>query len=214
MNSLKRNLSIAVVGLALLSSCKEKPLAPDEMKDAAGNRYKTVVIGNQLWMAENLHALYINVPNNSSNLMNAIEADFWYPDDTPAKMPSYGLLYPFDGARALLPKDGWRIPTLNDIDRLLRELGVNYERGSDAVVRALNINFYPGSNDGEIFTIDKYFSLLLDAPPTSISYDYRTLRIHAIDFPDDDPPIYWKTVYLYNATRGFASSVRFVKDIE
>ena len=65
MNCLKRNHNVVFVvmlGLFYLSSCKEKPLAPDEMKDAAGNRYKTVVIGNQV-LAENLKALYTNTPN-------------------------------------------------------------------------------------------------------------------------------------------------------
>jgi uncharacterized protein (TIGR02145 family) len=201
-----------MLAISLFSSCKEKPLAPDEMKDAAGNRYKTVTIGAQVWMAENLNALYTNKSNSSSYLTDVVGADFWYPDDNPATMLNYGLLYPFEGAKTLLPKGGWRIPTLQDIDILLHELGVNYDTGGNAVVHALNINIYPGSNAEEFITIDKYFSLLLDEPPKSIAFDYLTLRIHARDYPDDD--IYRKTLYTYNASKGFASSVRFVKDIE
>ena len=215
MNYFKRSFNVAYIvtlGLFLLSSCKEKPLEPDEMKDAAGNRYKTVTIGNQVWMAENLNALYTNTPNSGSYLTTAIEAYFWYPDFDPATMPNYGLLYPFEGAKALLPKGGWRIPTLQDVDRLLQELGSNYDSGSNAVTYALNINVYPGSNVEEFITIDKYFSLLLDEPSKSIAFDYLTLRIHARDYPDDD--IYRKTLYTYNVSKGFASSVRFVKDIE
>ena len=209
LNCLVKYFNIAFVVLFLLSSC-EKKLEPDEMKDAAGNRYKTVTIGQQVWMAENLKALYTNV-SNSSGSTNAIVADFRYVDDFPETMPSYGLLYSFYGARDLLPK-GWRIPTLSDFDQLLRELGVSYESGGNAVAGMLNINVYPGSNADDMFSIDKYFSLLLDEPSTSISYDYLTLRIHARDYPDDE--LYQRKIYNYNAVRDFASSVRFVKDID
>jgi len=127
-------------------------------------------------------------------------------------MDDYGLLYPYSGANELLPKGGWRIPTLDDFDKLLNELGVNDENGSSAVVSLLNISYYPGSNDDEIYTIDKYFSLLLDEASLSVAYDYLTVRIYARDYPDDD--IYKREIHLYNVTRHFASSVRFVKDIE
>jgi len=212
MNHFKEILIIAL-SLLFLSSCKEKPIAPNEMKDAAGNIYKTVTIGNQVWMAENLRALYINMPNSiGEGSVNAIEAYCWFPDYNPATMANYGLLYTFEGAEDLLPRGGWRIPTLLDFTILLSELGINLENGSVAVVNELKINDYPGSNDDEIFTIDKYFSLLLDQPATSMALDYQTIRIHARDYPDDE--IYRRELYLYNVTKNFASSVRFVKNIE
>jgi hypothetical protein len=127
------------ISMFLFSSCKEKPLEPDEMKDAAGNRYKTVTIGHQMWMAENLNALYINKSNSSTLLSDAIGADFWFPDDDPATMSTYGLLYSLSAAKALLPKGGWRIPTLQDFDILLNELRSNYDVGGNAVVHASKI---------------------------------------------------------------------------
>ena len=204
-------LFLLSISMLPFSSCKEKPLEPDEMKDAAGNRYKVVTIGNQVWMAENLNAFYTNKPNSSSFLSDAIDADFWYPDDDPETMPAYGLLYSFSAAKELLPK-GWHIPTLRDFDILLNELHTNYDHGGSAVVHALQINSYPGSNADNIFTIDKYFSFLLDEPALSVSFDYLTLRIHARDYPDDE--ITRNKIYSCNATRYFASSVRFVKDVE
>ena len=200
------------IPLFLFSSCKEKPLEPDEMKDAAGNRYRTVTIGKQVWMAENLNALYINKPNNSSYLGDAIPAAFWFPFDEPLMQNKYGLLYSWDAAKDLLPKGGWRIPTLQDFEILLNELGANYDSDSDAVVHALSISDYPGSNEPEIMTLYKYFSLLLNEPSTSIAYDHLTIRIHARDLPDDR--IYKSRIYTYNTDRFFASSVRFVKDVE
>ena len=207
-----KTLLVTSVILFSLSSCKDEPLESNEMKDAAGNRYKTVTIGNQVWMAENLTALYTNTSNNSYSLSNAIDAFFWYPDDNPETMSTYGLLYPFDGAKELLPNGGWRIPTLQDVDRLLQALGVSYESGGNAVVQALNISVYPGSNADEFITIDKYFSLLLDEPPTSITYDYLTFRIHARDYPDDE--LYRSKIYAYNVAKYFAGSVRFVRDVD
>ena len=211
MNYLKRNFYTVLVGLFLFSSCKEKPLEPDEMKDAAGNRYKTVTIGNQVWMAENLNALYINKSNSSTLLSDAIRADFWYPDDDPATMPDYGLLYSFGGAKELLPK-GWRIPTWQDFDILLNELGKNYDNGGNTVIHALKINEYPGSNADDMVSIDKYFSLLLDEASSSYLYEYQVVWLFSRDYPDDE--IFRNKIYLYNVTRDFASSVRFVKDVE
>jgi len=211
MNYLKRNLCVVLIGFFLFSSCKEDETTKDNMKDAAGNVYKTVIIGNQMWMAENLNALYTNKSNNSIFLDDAKGADFWYPDDNPATMPSYRLLYSFAAAKALLPK-GWRIPTLHDFEKLLNELRSNYDNGGSAVTHALKINNYPGSNAGDMVTIDKYFSLLLDEASTSYTYEYQVIWLFARDFPDDD--IYQNSVYTCNVTRDFASSVRFVKDVE
>ena len=196
----------------MLSSCKSKPLAPDEMRDAAGNRYKTVTVGSQVWMAENLKALYINCVNNSS-VINSIDADFRYPDNNPAKHAIYGLLYTLDGASELVPSKGkWRIPTLFDFEKLLNELGVDYENGSSAVRNALNIDIFPGSNESDIISIDKYFSLLLYEYSSDLYLDYQTVLLFARDYPVND--YYSRTIYNENISKGYACSVRFVRDIE
>jgi uncharacterized protein (TIGR02145 family) len=202
-----RIILIVALGLSLLPSCKDKPLPSDEMKDAAGNRYKTVTIGEQVRMAENLKALYTNAPNSRNG--NYISANFFLPDNDSETHSTYGLLYPFDGAKDLLPK-GWHIPTLHDIDKLLNTLGADYETGSDAVCAALNINVYPGTNESDFVTIGKYFSLMLDEPSTNVELDYRTLFFYARDYPDSE--LFRKTIYHYNVTRSFAGSVRFDKD--
>jgi len=211
MNKFKKSYIIAIIAL-LLSSCDYTP-DPDKMRDAAGNTYKAVTIGNQIWMAENLAAWYTNTPNSSTLLTNAIAADFWYPNDDPETMATYGLLYSFNAARALLPRGGgWRIPTLTDFNKLLNELDVSLENGSEAVVKALNIKTYPGSNEEELTSINKYFSLMLADRSTSIELEHQTLRIHANDFSDDE--IFRRVIYRYNVSKDFAGSVRFVKDVD
>ena len=204
-----------LVVMFFMSSCKENPPATDEMKDAAGNKYKTVTIGNQEWMAENLSALFTNYTNNiGSNNPNAIVAGFWYPDNDERTIQTHGLLYSFNAARELIPRGGgWRIPTLLDLNKLLQVLGVDYENGANALANALNINVYPGSNADDMVSINKYFSLVIDGLPTAIEFDHITVRIHAADFPDSDPPIFRNIIYFYNVTRHVAGSVRFVRDI-
>ena len=212
----QKKLLTVIFSLLFLSSCKEKPLLPNEMKDAAGNIYKTVVIGNQVWMAENLRAVFVNVPNgNDSFFETPVEADFWYPDFNPETMSSYGLLYTFDAAKTLLPKGGWRIPALHDIDILLNELGVNFNNGGIAMAAGLNINSFPGSNeDDNSKTIDKFFWLLLDELSTNSEFEYRSVRMQSRDFPDDNPPLYRINIDIDNVSWNFASSVRFVKDVD
>ena len=123
-------------------------------------------------------------------------------------MPTYGLLYTFDGAKALLP-EGWRIPTLHDFEQLLDELGADYDGGAGAVRNLLKISAYSGTSISGS-TVDRYFSLLLDEQSTHVDYDYLTIRFFAQDLASDG--YYQRNIYRYNVSRTVASSVRFVKD--
>lgn len=50
-----RTISIALVAMLLaLCACQKNEPAADSVTDICGNTYKTVKIGNQIWMAENL----------------------------------------------------------------------------------------------------------------------------------------------------------------
>jgi uncharacterized protein (TIGR02145 family) len=206
---IKSRVIICVLPIFVLFSCNEKPLGDDRMRDAAGNVYRTVTVGDQIWMAENLKAMYTEV-SNSSAYSDAKMSDFLYPNSERNRMRDYGLLYTVAAARRLVPR-GWRIPTVKDFENLMHELGVNYEGGASAIKNTLNINRYPGHNSENI-TIDRRFALILDSPSKDYDYDYLVVQLFALDFPDND--IFMRNIYLYNVMQTWASSVRLIKDVE
>lgn len=71
-----------------------------------GKSYKTVVIGNLTWMAENLNF------DNSATATGSIDSSFCY-DGIPANCEKYGRLYQEYAATAVCP-EGWRLPTADD----------------------------------------------------------------------------------------------------
>lgn len=71
-----------------------------------GKSYKTVVIGNLTWMAENLNF------DNSATATGSIDSSFCY-DGIPANCKKFGRLYQEYAATAVCP-EGWRLPTADD----------------------------------------------------------------------------------------------------
>jgi len=120
---MKTNYSILVKIIVLIIlliqvGCKKE--IPQKLDDNNEYIYKTIIIGNQEWMAENLRVTHFQdgskVPivlnNNSwSNLTSA--AMCWYDNDSLIKGQVYGALYNWYAiidSRKLCPK-GWHIPT-------------------------------------------------------------------------------------------------------
>jgi uncharacterized protein (TIGR02145 family) len=87
------------------------------MKDSRdGKTYKTVKIGKQVWMAEN---------------MNYETAGSYCYDDDPANCEKYGRLYTWPAALNACP-EGWRLPTYADFETLMSNVG-----GSDVAGKML-----------------------------------------------------------------------------
>ena len=65
-----------------------------------GQTYKTVKIGDQVWMAQNLNYAYIDVPYNFSYNSNVYFSDStsWCYDNDPANCTKYGRLYTWAAA--------------------------------------------------------------------------------------------------------------------
>jgi uncharacterized protein (TIGR02145 family) len=75
--------------------------------ELGGKEYKTVIINNRLWMAENL-ALLVK--------------DSWFYKENALNGPTYGRLYTWQAAMDACP-EGWRLPTTNDWEKTINYLG-------------------------------------------------------------------------------------------
>lgn len=99
--------------------------------DVDGNTYKTVKIDNQTWMAENLRTTKYNDGNTISNVTDSAEwvnlstpAYCWYNNDKDSLGKIYGALYNWYtvDTKKLCPS-GWKVPTVEDWDQLIKFLG-------------------------------------------------------------------------------------------
>lgn len=88
--------------------------------DGEGNTYKTVAIGEQTWMAENLRSITYFRGNSIP-----YESGFvWYNDDPSTNRNTYGALYSRTVAmNGDLCPIGWRVPTIYDWENLYKYLG-------------------------------------------------------------------------------------------
>lgn len=98
----------------------------DQLRDADGNVYKTVRIGNQVWMAENLRTTKYA---DGSPIPEARDNDAWKNTTNPAMCwpnndkanysKTYGALYNWEAVNTeRLAPPGWRVPTREDIEEL------------------------------------------------------------------------------------------------
>jgi uncharacterized protein (TIGR02145 family) len=90
------------------------------LTDQDGNNYKTVTIGNQVWMAENLKSITFND-------MESISWNFgycWYNNDVTTYKATYGALYNWSSVYSgkLCPV-GWHLPTIVEWSTLDTYLG-------------------------------------------------------------------------------------------
>lgn len=86
----------------------------DSFTDFGGNVYKTVRIGNQVWMAENLKA----TRGANGSMLDGV---YSYNNDE-SNVPEYGRLYTWEAAKNACPK-GWHLPAKQEWDSLASSLG-------------------------------------------------------------------------------------------
>ena len=105
--------------LLLAVSCKKESDEADTVTDIDGNVYKTVVIGTQTWLAENLRTTKYNdgtqIPNVTAksqwdNLTT--DAYCWYNNDPATYKATYGALYNWYAVNTgKLCPTGWHVPS-------------------------------------------------------------------------------------------------------
>ena len=107
---------------------KGKIPKPTTVTDIDGNVYKTVTIGTQVWMVENLKTTKYN-DGMPISYMSGIDGNYrdygWYNNDINYKN-TYGALYGFGvvSTRKLAPV-GWHVPDMADWALLYNYLGEN-----------------------------------------------------------------------------------------
>lgn len=118
--------------LALVSSCEKGSTPPvfiegDGVVDFEGNSYKTVIIGDQEWMAENLRSNLFCSGDSLRSTGDSIQLKVY--DDDPQNETVFGKLYNYQAVldtSGLCPC-GWNVPTELDFARLINYLGGNLE---------------------------------------------------------------------------------------
>lgn len=122
---------LMIVGGPLLTQIIANDGSSDTVTDIEGNVYKTVQIGTQVWMAENLK---VTKYNDGSSIPNVTDADNWAISTTGAYCnynndislgAVYGRMYNYYAvldARGICPK-GWHIPTKAEWETLESFLG-------------------------------------------------------------------------------------------
>ena len=116
--------------LILTNSCKKDNSVNTAVQDVDGNVYKTVTIGTQVWMVENLKVTKYNdgtaIPNVTDGLAwrNLSSGAYCNYDNTEINATNYGRLYNFYAVNTgkLAPK-GWHVPSYDEWSTLKAFLG-------------------------------------------------------------------------------------------
>jgi uncharacterized protein (TIGR02145 family) len=173
-----KHVKLLIPVLAMLVfSCKKKTAeavidnTPLTAKDADGNVYNTVKIGNQIWMNENLKTTKLNdgTPITEYRSFNPNRSTFpWFSTTNPQMLFQWATTFdlnnlhpndlPFDyhGAHynnlaiqsGKLAIPGWRIPTQQDFMVLKNFLASQGHAGNEATVLKSKIGWVPSMGNG------------------------------------------------------------------
>jgi len=132
-----------------------------KVADRQGYVYNTVVIGSQVWMAENLRTTVFNdnsiipyVPGDAAWAALTTPGYAWYNNDEATNKPLYGALYNwFAASAANLCPTGWHVPSDDDFKTLEMSQGMSQSqadltswRGTDEGAKLKNAAGWTSGN--------------------------------------------------------------------
>jgi uncharacterized protein (TIGR02145 family) len=162
---------IAVMTIAFFSckkSTEQLPEQPLTVKDADGNTYNTVKIGNQIWMQENLKTTKYNDGTPITKYSSALHGNNWLNLNTPTAFyrwadnsdlnnihtndlpfDYYGAMYNHIAIQSgKLAPAGWRIPSEQDFRILKNHLNANGFANKEAMALKSNVGWLTLSGNG------------------------------------------------------------------
>lgn len=95
-----------------------------------GQTYKTIKIGDQVWMAENLRFKIAEGQDTEAAVFEEVgwDASQGYPESDRHKK-IYGLYYTWEEANKVCP-EGWRLPSAKDWEKLFKTVGGKEKAGA------------------------------------------------------------------------------------
>lgn len=135
-------LSLSLISIAFSGRSSNEQVERNTVTDIDGNTYHTVVIGNQVWMTENLMTTHYNdgapIPNvtDITEWRNIDAPGYAWYDNNISNKNRYGALYNWHavGTGKLAPK-GWRVATDDDWKELEVYLGMEDEEVNGTALR-------------------------------------------------------------------------------
>jgi uncharacterized protein (TIGR02145 family) len=232
----------ALLSISIVILLSFNLLSYSQVKDNEGNTYKTIKIGNQTWMAENMKASKLNdgtpiknITDDNAFIAAKTPAFAWYKNDA-AMGAKYGALYNWHTVKTgkLCPQ-GWHVPSDAEWITLEKALGMSAEdadglmdRGTD---QGLKLKSYKEWQIENTFTPSGFAALpaglraddgsFMSANDGSfMSGNTATYFWTSTEFKDSkEPNAYYrstakneKTITRLNCSQNRGHSVRCVKD--
>jgi uncharacterized protein (TIGR02145 family) len=148
---LKGNRQVVYVMLITASffySCEKEVIS--NLLDIDGNEYKTITIGEQVWMAENLKVSHYRDGTEITNVTDkaawealTTEAYCIYNNNASSELDTYGALYNWYAVTNVhnIAPEGWHIPTDDEWKKLEMTLGMSQSEADDS-------DRYRGTDEG------------------------------------------------------------------
>lgn len=150
-----RKIILLIITVTLIA-CEKEEETIERFTDYDGNTYKTVTIGNQIWMAENLKTTHYpdgtEIPDVTEcedwqSLGANAEAFCFYENDSENQ---YGGYYTYEAAVKACP-EGWHLPTKNEWDELEIYLYNNGFNGAEGTALKANSGWNDNGNGNDNF---------------------------------------------------------------